>query len=207
MLIFGMAGAAHAAPTGGANQGCGAYAPTVWVSRLPTGTPPTSRPPEPGKADAKNPPGQAPDGSDSNKGYECDENQGVGKTNPAHSGCSRTEPERTNRPRQIVPGAVLLLASDAAATSADAGEDEDRERDDGQDDENGPQHGETPSSLKVRRSREPQQVFPIRGTPKRDVGRRHTCDARYAGRRARFLIATAGRGGALRSSPWVQAQK
>ena len=41
-----------------------------------------------GNADDKNPPGQAPDGSDSNKGYECDENSGVGKTNPAHSGCT-----------------------------------------------------------------------------------------------------------------------
>jgi hypothetical protein len=40
-----------------------------------------------GKADAKNPPGQLPGGSDANRGYECDENQGVGKTNPAHSGC------------------------------------------------------------------------------------------------------------------------
>ncbi|MEA2451950.1 MAG: hypothetical protein QOG04_660 [Actinomycetota bacterium] len=40
-----------------------------------------------GNADDKNPPGQAPDGSDHNKGYECDENSGVGRTNPAHSGC------------------------------------------------------------------------------------------------------------------------
>src|SRR5919108_3774367 len=40
-----------------------------------------------GNADSKNPPGQLPGGSDPNKGYECDENQGVGKTNPAHSGC------------------------------------------------------------------------------------------------------------------------
>jgi hypothetical protein len=40
-----------------------------------------------GKADDKNPPGQLPGGSDRNRGYECDQNQGVGKTNPAHSGC------------------------------------------------------------------------------------------------------------------------
>ena len=40
-----------------------------------------------GAADNKNPKGQLPDGSDHNKGYECDENQGVGKTNPAHTGC------------------------------------------------------------------------------------------------------------------------
>jgi hypothetical protein len=41
-----------------------------------------------GKADYKNPPGQLPDGTDHNKGYECDENEGVGKMNPAHSGCA-----------------------------------------------------------------------------------------------------------------------
>lgn len=40
-----------------------------------------------GAADNKNPPGQAPDGSDANNGYECDGNSGVGKTNPAHTGC------------------------------------------------------------------------------------------------------------------------
>lgn len=44
-----------------------------------------------GAADNKNPPGQAPDGTDANNGYECDGNSGVGKTNPAHTGCV-TEP-------------------------------------------------------------------------------------------------------------------
>jgi hypothetical protein len=43
-----------------------------------------------GNADNKNPPGQANDGSDHNNGYECDGNNGVGKTNPAHSGCQPT---------------------------------------------------------------------------------------------------------------------
>jgi len=43
-----------------------------------------------GKADDKNPPGQHPDGSDHNKGYECDKNHGVGTGNPAHSGCAPT---------------------------------------------------------------------------------------------------------------------
>ena len=37
-----------------------------------------------GNADAKNPPGQLPGGTDANAGYECDWNQGVGQTNPAH---------------------------------------------------------------------------------------------------------------------------
>ena len=41
-----------------------------------------------GKADNKNPPGQYPDGSDPNAGYECDRNHGIGRTNPAHTGCT-----------------------------------------------------------------------------------------------------------------------
>ena len=45
-----------------------------------------------GNADDKNPPGQGPDGSDHNAGYECDRNQGVGKTNPAHTGCTSDSP-------------------------------------------------------------------------------------------------------------------
>ena len=40
-----------------------------------------------GSADDKYPPGQAPGGSDANNGYECDGNSGIGKTNPAHTGC------------------------------------------------------------------------------------------------------------------------
>jgi hypothetical protein len=41
-----------------------------------------------GNADAKNPPGQMPNGNDPNAGYECDRNQGVGQSNPAHTGCT-----------------------------------------------------------------------------------------------------------------------
>ena len=40
-----------------------------------------------GAADNKNPKGQEPDGSDHNRGYECDENEGVGQSNPSHTGC------------------------------------------------------------------------------------------------------------------------
>jgi hypothetical protein len=36
-----------------------------------------------GKADDKNPPGQSV--NDNNNGYECDNNHGIGKTNPAHT--------------------------------------------------------------------------------------------------------------------------
>jgi hypothetical protein len=41
-----------------------------------------------GNADDKNPPGQFPDGTDANNGYECDGNNGIAKTNPAHTGCN-----------------------------------------------------------------------------------------------------------------------
>lgn len=41
-----------------------------------------------GKADNKNPKGQLPGGSDHNKGYECDANHGIGRSNPAHTGCT-----------------------------------------------------------------------------------------------------------------------
>jgi hypothetical protein len=40
-----------------------------------------------GKADNKNPPGQQPGPEDHNNGYECDGNNGIAKTNPAHTGC------------------------------------------------------------------------------------------------------------------------
>lgn len=48
-----------------------------------------------GRADDKNPGygnghGQMPDGSDHNNGYECDGNHGIGRTNPAHTGCGVT---------------------------------------------------------------------------------------------------------------------
>ncbi|GLZ31869.1 hypothetical protein Lesp02_40570 [Lentzea sp. NBRC 105346] len=51
-----------------------------------------------GKADNKNPPGQMPDGSDLNAGYECDTNHGIGKTNPAHTGCKPTTPPTSSTP-------------------------------------------------------------------------------------------------------------
>ena len=43
-----------------------------------------------GRADNKNPRGQRPNGSDRNAGYECDRNHGIGRTNPAHTGCTTT---------------------------------------------------------------------------------------------------------------------
>jgi hypothetical protein len=41
-----------------------------------------------GNADNKNPPGQKPNGTDANAGYECDSNSGVGRSNPGHTGCA-----------------------------------------------------------------------------------------------------------------------
>lgn len=63
-----------------------------------------------GNADDKNPPGQGPDGSDSNNGYECDGNGGVGKTNPAHTGCvtpTTTTTDSTPSPSPT-PGATVV---------------------------------------------------------------------------------------------------
>ncbi len=53
-----------------------------------------------GKADNKNPHGQYPNGSDHNAGYECDRNHGIGRTNPAHTGCVKTPPPPKCVPKQ-----------------------------------------------------------------------------------------------------------
>jgi hypothetical protein len=50
-----------------------------------------------GKADNKNPKGQQPGGSDNNAGYECDRNHGIGRSNPAHTGC-QTGPSSSTPP-------------------------------------------------------------------------------------------------------------
>jgi hypothetical protein len=92
LVAFGLAAPVQAEPTGGANSGCGAYCPSGVGAPSGNGNGNGNAYGKPGagtvgNADSKNPPGQAPDGSDSNNGYECDGNSGVGKTNPAHSGC------------------------------------------------------------------------------------------------------------------------
>jgi hypothetical protein len=45
-----------------------------------------------GKADNKNPKGQRPGPSDGNNGYECDGNHGIARANPAHTGCTSSQP-------------------------------------------------------------------------------------------------------------------
>ncbi|MFI6097845.1 hypothetical protein ACIA8G_19985 [Lentzea sp. NPDC051213] len=64
-----------------------------------------------GKADNKNPSGQQPGGSDANSGYECDSNHGVGRGNPAHTGCQPqtpptkpTPPTKDSTPEMPPPG-------------------------------------------------------------------------------------------------------
>src|SRR4051794_9183717 len=66
-----------------------------------------------GKADNKNPPGQAPDGSDANAGYECDRNHGIGRTNPAHTGWKSGGTDCTATPNapECVPGGTDCTAT------------------------------------------------------------------------------------------------
>ncbi len=88
-----------------------------------------------GNADDKNPPGQYKDGSDHNNGYECDGNNGVGKTNPAHSGCeattttappqtTTTQPQTTTTQPQTTttqPQATTTTAPGATTTTVAVG--------------------------------------------------------------------------------------
>jgi LPXTG-motif cell wall-anchored protein len=87
------------ANTGGANGQCpgGPYCSTRDGSASENGNGGGNATGEPcagcvGKADNKNPKGQMPDASDHNAGYECDTNQGIAKTNPAHTGCTTVTP-------------------------------------------------------------------------------------------------------------------
>ena len=106
---------------GGANGDCGSYCSTRDGAPSKNGDPKgtgggnaTGKPCAGcvGKADNKNPPGQYQDGSDHNAGYECDRNQGIGKTNPAHTGCTTSStPECQPKPGQnadcSTPGCVV----------------------------------------------------------------------------------------------------
>ncbi len=80
-----------------------------------------------GKADYKNPPGQLPDGSDHNKGYECDENEGVGKMNPAHSGCAPAAPSPTSPPTPAVTPPTPAVAPPPESSPPEAGAEEQSE--------------------------------------------------------------------------------
>ena len=115
---------------GGANNGghCGAYCSTRDGSPSLNGNgggKSTGRPCAGcvGRADNKNPPGQAPDGSDHNKGYECDANHGIGRTNPAHTGCKTSAivcvPPSVNTNGLCVPPKDCKGVTNGTATSAD----------------------------------------------------------------------------------------
>src|SRR4030095_3166421 len=85
-----------------------------------------------GKPDNKNPQGQKPVPRDHNNGYECDGNNGIAKTNPAHTGCTQpsTEPlpcdasvevcEPTGEEPPGVLGETLTQQPAAVAASAAA---------------------------------------------------------------------------------------
>ena len=61
-----------------------------------------------GNADEKNPPGQDPDGTDDNNGYECDGNSGIAKENPAHTGCDVSTTEEPPGEEENPPGTEVL---------------------------------------------------------------------------------------------------
>lgn len=68
-----------------------------------------------GNADDKTPPGQS--ANDKNKGYECDGNKGVGKGNPAHSGCpAPATPETPDTPDTVL--GVQFSRANAAVAGA-----------------------------------------------------------------------------------------
>src|SRR4029077_21223204 len=79
---------------GGANNGgdCGSYCSTRDGSPSGNGNGNGKATGKPcagcvGKADNKNPKGQRADGRDPHHGYEVRGNHGIGKSNPAHTGC------------------------------------------------------------------------------------------------------------------------
>jgi len=75
-----------------------------------------------GKADYKNPKGQKPNGSDLNAGYECDTNHGIGRSNPAHTGCQppitpKVTPSVTPKVTPKVTPSVSISVTSASTTA------------------------------------------------------------------------------------------
>jgi hypothetical protein len=70
-----------------------------------------------GKADNKNPKGQMPNGSDPNAGYECDRNHGIGRTNPAHTGCTTAQTTPTTTPTTATTTPTTATTTPTAPTS------------------------------------------------------------------------------------------
>jgi len=77
-----------------------------------------------GKADNKNPKGQLPGGSDHNAGYECDRNHGIGRSNPAHTGCTSAPTTVTTCPsgQVMVNGTCTTPAVSSTGDECAAGQ-------------------------------------------------------------------------------------
>lgn len=73
-----------------------------------------------GKADDKSPEGQQPGGTDADSGYECDSNRGVGRGNPAHTGCepAETPPATTGTIPPAPPAATGTIPPAPSANGA-----------------------------------------------------------------------------------------
>ncbi|MGH3864047.1 hypothetical protein [Actinokineospora sp.] len=76
-----------------------------------------------GKADNKNPKGQLPGPQDGNKGYECDSNHGIGRSNPAHTGCksTTTTPTIPTTPQTTTTTTTTTTTSTTTATGTTPG--------------------------------------------------------------------------------------
>jgi hypothetical protein len=72
-----------------------------------------------GAADNKNPQGQFPNGTDPNKGYECDENKGVGVGNPAHTSCDVYSGGQPSGEAKKVNGSVTSFETQGSTTPAE----------------------------------------------------------------------------------------
>jgi hypothetical protein len=75
-----------------------------------------------GKADNKNPKGQMPNGSDHNAGYECDRNHGIGRSNPAHTGCKSAPTTVTTCPSGQVMVAGTCTTPSTTDTTCPSGQ-------------------------------------------------------------------------------------
>ncbi len=79
-----------------------------------------------GRADNKNPKGQVGEDPSKNKGYECDDNKGVGKGNPAHTGCTEGSTVCPEGATMSDEGECVVAAEQTVcpegATMSDAGE-------------------------------------------------------------------------------------
>jgi LPXTG-motif cell wall-anchored protein len=67
-----------------------------------------------GNADGKSPPGQSKGNKE--KGYECDGNKGIGKGNPAHTGCTTTTTTTTTTTDNTTPTTSTTTPTTSSTT-------------------------------------------------------------------------------------------